>query len=140
MEIEKKLQQINKDFFFPYWDSPKQWKDADDAALWKHLGGRGKKVPNDIFGGKPFKLKSMNKPLQRAEGSLNKRLVQAAAYDVATKNSIQMKTGFGNWHEEMEVPKINKQYHGTVHMEIGGKDESSLGQMSTMASPLDPIF
>ena len=103
MEIEKKLQQINKDFFFPYWDSPKQWKDADDAALWKYLGGRGKKVPNDIFGGKPFKLQKMKKPLQRAEGSLNKRLVQATAYDVATKNSIQKKTGYGVWHEELEV-------------------------------------
>ena len=132
VEMEKNLQEINPDFFFPYWDSPKQWADADNSPLWNYLGGKGTPVQNDIFNGAKFNIKGYKDPLSRTRLSVNETLVQASLYDRITKRSITRKLGFSGWHEQMEG------LHQTIHMQIGGEYE--LGQMSRMVSPLDPIF
>ena len=132
VEMEKKLQALNKDFFFPYWDSPKQWGNADNAPVWKYLGGKGSPVTNDIFGGARFKLKGFEKPLGRTSGILNENLVASETYDDLLAKNIKAKAsaGYGGWSQEVELQ------HGTVHVTIGGDN----GQMSAMASPLDPLF
>jgi hypothetical protein len=104
------LRQINPDFFFPYWDSPKQWANADDAPVWKYLGGLGEKVPNDIFKGVAFNLTTEGSPkmaLSRPTASLNKRLVQASNYDKITKDSMESKNAFSEWTDEVFVCFFN---------------------------------
>ena len=130
VEMEKNLQKINPDFFFPYWDSAKQWGDVENAPIWNYLGRKGSPVENDIFNNVPFKLPGEEKPLARSTEDWNKALFTAQFYDRLTRKSITDKTGFGVWHEDVEGS------HGILHVEIGGSE----GQMSMMASPLDPLF
>ena len=46
VEMEKNLQDINPDFFFPYWDSAKQWGDIENAPVWKYFGTKGNPIQN----------------------------------------------------------------------------------------------
>ena len=130
IEMEKSLQEINPDFFFPYWDSPKEWGTIDASPVWKHLGGRGTPVPNDIFNGEGFKLKQNRKQLGRTSRSLNESLVPSEVYDNMLADNLKTNGGYAQWHTDAEIT------HGSVHIAIGGLQ----GQMSMMASPLDPLF
>ena len=129
-EMEKSLQKINSKFFFPYWDTAKQWEDVEAASVWKYLGGKGNPLSNGIFGNAPFKVKGFEKPLSRTTHAWNERLYPSQFYDKLLNSSLTQKSGFAGWASDLEVS------HGTFHVEVGGDQ----GQMSQMGSPLDPLF
>ncbi len=54
IETEQKLQKINPDFFFPWWNTTQVWNNQMSSVIWKHVGGAGSPVHGDIFGGKPM--------------------------------------------------------------------------------------
>ena len=103
IEMEKKLQEINPDFFFPYWDSPKEWGTVDTSVVWNHLGGKGNPVRNDIFNGERFKLKGNRQRLIRTARSLNESLVPSEVYDNMLADNLRENGGYAQWHSEAEV-------------------------------------
>ncbi len=61
--------------------------------------------------------------------SLNRQLISRETYNEKYQRSL-LEGGFERWSEEVEI------LHGTLHTLVGENN----GQMSSMYSPLDPIF
>lgn len=127
-QMEQKLQEINPNFFFPYWDSSREWDRADESIVFQRVGRNGMPVSNDIFNGAAL-IGSKNTPLRRDYSSLNGKLVALETYNDLFTQSLT-NGGFEKWSQDAELS------HGVLHISVAGVD----GQMKTMWSPLDPIF
>jgi hypothetical protein len=127
-DVERKLQQIHPDFFFPYWDSAEEWNRADNSIVWQKFGRNGNPVSGDIFGGARLRGHD-GSALKRGWSTLNRRLVSKDTYNEQYQRSLR-EGGFENWAQEMEI------LHGTVHIRVGENNS----QMSAMYAPLDPLF
>ncbi|KAJ2995444.1 hypothetical protein HDV02_000778 [Globomyces sp. JEL0801] len=132
-DMEKKLQAINPNFFFPYWDSPTVTNQVDRSPIWSQIGTVGNPVAGNPFGNDILATDNgANQRLVRdipSVSSLNGKLPNQQLYDQYTSDSLR-NGGFAYWAERMEVT------HGTLHIEVGG----DRGQMSNMYSPADPMF
>jgi tyrosinase len=128
VDVERKLQQINPDFFFPYWDSAREWDRADASLVWQKFGRNGNPITGDIFGGRRLRGHD-GSALKRGFETLNRRLVSRETYNEKYQRSLT-EGGFEGWAQEMEV------LHGTLHIRVGERNS----QMSGMFSPLDPVF
>jgi hypothetical protein len=127
--IEQKLKKLNPAFFFPYWDSGRVATQGARSPIWNHIGSySGNPVRGDIFGSAPLKEGANSRPLMRVGNNLDK-MISSTLYSSLLQTHLT--TGFPQWSKQMEV------YHGNVHIAVGG---SNVGQMGTMASPLDPLF
>jgi Common central domain of tyrosinase len=92
--VEKKLQAINPDFYFPYWDSSREWN--------TYKNSRALRI-TDLPG------LSLNRDLSR------NRLTAPETLAFHFQTSISNGQGFEYYHRALEV------VHGTVHVAVGGE-------------------
>lgn len=122
--MERRLQQINPDFFFPYFDSARSYNDIDHSIVWEHIGSYGSPVRNDVlFHSKYFKITGMQLTRNLTHFPVVPSLEQ---YNQLYQDSLR-NGGYTAWYKQAEI------YHGMIHMHAGG-------QMISMFSPLDPLF
>ncbi|KAI8896094.1 hypothetical protein BC833DRAFT_598980 [Globomyces pollinis-pini] len=127
--VETKLQQINPDFFFPYFDSSRVWDKVDNSLVWKYLGTKGNPVDDPIFKKNKLKEGGNSRALQRDYTSLNGRVPSMEQYNQIYQQSLAG-GGYPFYAKHMEA------IHGVFHTQCGGNG----GQMANMYSPLDPLF
>jgi Common central domain of tyrosinase len=129
VHIERKLQSLNPNFFFPYWDSGAVSTSADSAPLWKYIGTNGNPARNNPFGSKNIREgNNRGRPLRRDYTSL-RGLPSGQLWNALFLQSLRQ-NGFAQWARQMEIN------HGTLHNLVGGAG----GQMTTYYSPADPVL
>ena len=124
-QVERKLQKINPDFFFPYWDSASMSENPMASSHWKYIGTTGTPLQGDVFKGQALQTDT-NRSLYRSFTGGSITLPQTAIYDSIFQDSLKL-GGFKQWAKDMEIK------HGYLHNSVGG-------QMSGMYSPVDPLF
>jgi hypothetical protein len=125
--MELKLQKINPDFFFPYWDEGADHLREESSPHWQYAGTSGMPVKNGFLAN--VNLSFPNELLNRnfETKDLNDALPGREIFDSFYEESISHKEGYAKWW-----PHVNL-YHGLLHNVIKG-------QMSTGRSPIDPLF
>ncbi|OAJ39582.1 hypothetical protein BDV3_005376 [Batrachochytrium dendrobatidis] len=129
---ERRLQAINPEFSFFYWDSASEWSAPTNSIIWKYLGRSGRPVRDGFLSDVSFR--STNGPLIRnfQFPNLGGILPSTDTYSQMYTDSIA-NGGFAFYAPRLEL------YHGQVHVLIGGGPMED-GQMQSMLSPLDPFF
>ncbi|KAI8896089.1 hypothetical protein BC833DRAFT_118895 [Globomyces pollinis-pini] len=128
-DVERQLQAINPQFFFPYWDSPTVYNQVDQSKIWSKIGRNGSPIQGDMFKNAALYENGMYRPLTRDFTSLNGQLPSAQTYADVFQQSLA-NGGYSLWSDRMEL------WHGSLHIYVAGAS----GQMMTMSSPLDPMF
>ncbi|KAI8896081.1 hypothetical protein BC833DRAFT_118686 [Globomyces pollinis-pini] len=131
-DMERQLQTINPNFFFPYWDSARESNSLSRSRIWQYVGTFGNPVNGGVFGTDLLSEVGQRRPLARniaSLESLNGRFPSVELYSNIFRQSLA-NGGFERWAVDMEI------WHGTLHVQTGGPG----GQLSGMFSPLDPLF
>jgi tyrosinase len=94
--VEKKLQAINPDFYFPYWDSSREWN--------RYQNSRALKITD---------MSDTILALNRAPSNSRLPAPETLAYHFQT--SISSGQGFDYYYRALEV------IHGNLHVAVGGQ-------------------
>jgi tyrosinase len=124
--MELKLQKINPDFFFPYWDEGADHLREESSPHWQYAGTSGMPVKNGFLGNRnlsPNEILARNFTMKDLNDALPAREIFASFY----QKSITYKEGYAKWWPDVNL------YHGLLHNKING-------QMFTPRSPVDPLF
>lgn len=116
--VEKKLQKLNPNFYFPYWDSRAEYKNGQ----WQNSMAISMTDLSDTI------IKN-NRNLQP------KDLVSSSQWSSILQKSINNQQGFLFWAPAPQAELL----HAAVHVWVGGTN-GVVGDMSMMTSPRDPIF
>ena len=126
--MEQKLQQINPNFAFFYWDSSREFSFWRQSKIWSKLGGdRGTPVTDGPFAGINFGY--VRGPLVRDFNSTDNP-PSVEYFGQLYQNSLNKTNGYADYAVGLEWG------HGMIHKLVGGLR----GQMIQMTSPIDPIF
>ena len=113
--MEKELQKLNSDFFFPYWDSSREFQ----VQSWQ------KSIAMRLTDLSDTKM-NIKRDLRRND------LIASSQWSNLLQQSIQNRQGFQYFAPSPQMELL----HGTLHVSVGGNG----GDMSTMNSPRDPLF
>ncbi|RKO88938.1 hypothetical protein BDK51DRAFT_37982 [Blyttiomyces helicus] len=123
---EQKLQEIEPDFYWPYWPVDRSWaaEQWSNDPVWRIMG---KTVDQGFVARHTFNhADSTTGPLLRAV-DWTSDLPSSQQYAAAYANAITSGEGFRSYSDTVQA------FHGWFHVTMGG-------DMSTMESPLDPLF
>lgn len=125
--FEEKLQKLNPNFAFFYWDTGKEFDKWTESKIWNYLGDKTGLVKIKAFNGTKFKS---IKDAQLQRFCITAKNPPPSEYYRVLWEKTKGR-GYADYCRQLELT------HGVIHNLIGGKG----GQMSILHySPLDPIF
>ena len=136
--METKLQKINPNFIWPYWDSSLVWSNADTSIIWQKIGYNNaagtSAVKGNIFNVSftDYETTNITRPLSRTFATNNFGLCpRREMFDILYNQSIAAgaNLAYANWTTAMEIQ------HGSVHLNTGVGS-----QMNSQYTPYDPLF
>lgn len=125
--FELKLQEIDPNFAFFYWDTGKEFNTWANSKIWKYMGEQQGLVTISAFNGIGFK--SLNNARLERQCQTSKNPPPSEYFRELWEKTKDK--GYGDYCTQLEYA------HGVVHNLVGG----SKGQIAQLhSSALDPIF
>jgi hypothetical protein len=122
--FEEKLQALNPNFAFFYWDTGKEFSTWSKSKIWNYMGTQQGRVRIPAFNGTRFSYLN-NAQLERRCDTSKNPPPSEYYFELWTRSKDK---GYSDYCKQLEYA------HGVMHNLVGGQ----LSRLQT--SPLDPIF